>query len=374
MNSTPKIYFSGLDTIRFVAALMVFLGHTISKSFTKLGIEVESFSYKILSIFSSGGTGVSIFFVLSGFLITYLIISEIEHGKFSLKNFYIRRTLRIWPLYYAVVIFSFFLYPGLKILINQNQPLASQVLYHLTFLSNFDVINVYQNSLGLDAMSQNITWSVSIEEQFYLFFPLIFFLPRKRWGWCIIVLMTISLVFRYVNQSNSIILYYHTLSVLPDLLTGSLFAYLISINKKIYTFFESTKVMFHITVLLIFFAIMVLDSYIENCETFFRFIKGVIVGLIVVTQALSLNKSWFNFAKWKFADRWGKRSYGIYMLHPICITLIDVFYRLIGYNYTSTFSKHLFVVLLTLIFTLALSEISYRNLEMKFLSYKNKYR
>jgi peptidoglycan/LPS O-acetylase OafA/YrhL len=374
MSSEPKVYFNGLDTIRFVAALMVFLGHTISKSYTKLGIEEDSLSHKILSILSSGGTGVTIFFVLSGFLITYLILTEIDHGKFNLKYFYMRRTLRIWPLYYAVVVFSFFLYPGLKILINQNQPLASQVIYHLTFLSNFDVISIYENSRGLEAMSQNITWSVSIEEQFYLFFPLLFFVPRKGWLWSILLVIITSLVFRYYNQSNPAVLYYHTLSVLPDLLIGSLFAYAIKVNQNIHSFFERTTARFHLFLLLLFFTVMLIESYLVIDETFFRLIKVITIGFVVASQALSMNKTWFNFANWKFAERWGKRTYGIYMLHPICITALDVLFRSLGFNYTSNFTIHLLVVIITFIFTLALSEFSYKCFEARFLKYKKLFR
>src|SRR5690349_20307522 len=102
-----KIYFKNLDSIRFIAAMMVFLQHGISLSYRYLPIKNTVWE-KLLNTISNGGTGVSIFFVLSGFLITYLLISEHElKTKISLKNFYIRRVLRIWPLYFLVVFFSF---------------------------------------------------------------------------------------------------------------------------------------------------------------------------------------------------------------------------------------------------------------------------
>ena len=83
--------------------------HIISQEYDHWGIN-GTFLLKVLHAMSSGGVGVSIFFVLGGFLITYLLISEYEEvGSISIRNFYIRRILRIWPLYYAVVIFSFYL-------------------------------------------------------------------------------------------------------------------------------------------------------------------------------------------------------------------------------------------------------------------------
>jgi len=110
MNN-DKVYFKNLDSIRFIAALIVFLGHAIYPSYKFLPIE-NTYIEKFLLTISDGGTGVSIFFVLSGFLITYLLISEHEiKSTISLKKFYIRRFLRTWPLWKCsqqVVQFYFF--------------------------------------------------------------------------------------------------------------------------------------------------------------------------------------------------------------------------------------------------------------------------
>jgi peptidoglycan/LPS O-acetylase OafA/YrhL len=144
MRSEKSIYFKNLDSIRFFAALMVFLQHGISNSYQYLGLE-NTVLGRILDVISAGDTGVSIFFVLSGFLITYLLISEHElNQKVDVKKFYIRRFLRIWPLFYAVIFFSFVVYPGSKALLGVNTPLDSNFIYHIFFLSNFDVINILQ--------------------------------------------------------------------------------------------------------------------------------------------------------------------------------------------------------------------------------------
>src|SRR5271154_1425495 len=146
-----KLFFKNLDSIRFIAALMVYLQHGMSQSYLYLDIKGTVWG-KLLMTISSGGTGVSIFFVLSGFLITYLLIAEDEtKGVISVKNFYIRRVLRIWPLFFAVIFFSFFLYPQLKALFDLNSPSGANFLYHVTFLSNFDVMNITKNCPGSDA-------------------------------------------------------------------------------------------------------------------------------------------------------------------------------------------------------------------------------
>jgi len=256
MNN-DKVYFKNLDSIRFIAALIVFLGHAIYPSYKFLPIE-NTYIEKFLLTISDGGTGVSIFFVLSGFLITYLLISEHEiKSTISLKKFYIRRFLRTWPLYFAVVAFSFAIYPMFKTLLGINNPLASNFLYYLVFLSNFDVINVEKFHVGGDAMIQNVMWSVSIEEQFYLFWPLIFtFLPKRFWIYPILLVIAGSLFFRIMNNDDQIVLNFHTFSVLVDLGIGALMALLIKENVKVKRFFEQSSTKTHLILMIIAFCLI----------------------------------------------------------------------------------------------------------------------
>src|SRR4051812_44537291 len=105
--SYQKKYFENLDGLRFILAMVVFSSHSmLGDAFSKL----SSFDFlnRFILTFSKGSLGVSCFFVLSGFLITYLMIEEKERQlNFNLKNFYIRRALRIWPLYYGVLLITF---------------------------------------------------------------------------------------------------------------------------------------------------------------------------------------------------------------------------------------------------------------------------
>src|SRR6187399_3026044 len=108
-----KIFFPNLDGWRFLAFLGVFYYHSFS---TELAHIKDDPTYKFLKGTTRGGDlGVDFFFVLSGFLIVYLLINEKQlTGKISVKKFYIRRILRIFPLYYFCVFFGFILFPLFK--------------------------------------------------------------------------------------------------------------------------------------------------------------------------------------------------------------------------------------------------------------------
>src|SRR3989344_8628341 len=107
MKPQDKIYLPSLDGLRFLAFLLVFLHHT---TFYINPALAQNF---LLIFFNKHGwIGVDIFFVLTGFLITLLMLDERDkNGHFSIKNFLIRRALRIWPLYYLSILVGFFLVP-----------------------------------------------------------------------------------------------------------------------------------------------------------------------------------------------------------------------------------------------------------------------
>ena len=106
-----KIYFPNLNGLRFIAALLVIIHH-LEQLLSAFGLKNYWDNPVIESI---GGLGVELFFVLSGFLISYLLFTEEQRtSTISIKNFYIRRVLRIWPLYYLIGFLAFFLLPNIS--------------------------------------------------------------------------------------------------------------------------------------------------------------------------------------------------------------------------------------------------------------------
>ena len=140
MLTKERIYFPNLNGLRFVAALLVIVHH----------IEQIKYIYGLPNNFSSsfiqiiGELGVILFFVLSGFLITYLLLEEENRTQtIAVKNFYLRRILRIWPLYFFIVILALFILPNIspfilpeydKATIYENLP--AKIFLYVFFLPN----------------------------------------------------------------------------------------------------------------------------------------------------------------------------------------------------------------------------------------------
>lgn len=172
-SGTRRTYFPALDGVRAVAVMVVVVAHGSVRLWP---VEMR---------LRSGWVGVQMFFVLSGFLITYLLLAEKEStGRISLRDFYIRRGLRIWPLYYAVLAVYAFVLPRLSSssfsgvfvgMADEAWPEYQSSLWpHVIFLQNY-LVDVADVRIGL-----GVFWSLAVEEHFYLVWPLVVVLLHRR--------------------------------------------------------------------------------------------------------------------------------------------------------------------------------------------------
>jgi peptidoglycan/LPS O-acetylase OafA/YrhL len=371
-----KKYFDNLDGLRFLLALAVFSSHSM---FGVTLAEISPFDFvdRLILGFSTGATAVSFFFVLSGFLITYLMLEENdETGRLDLKKFYVRRTLRIWPLYYAVLIFGFFIYPIIKQQFGYENLIPFSKTYQFLFLSNFDSIRVAELGLKDFAPSMTgITWSVAIEEQFYLVWPLLFLLLKgKKFYYVILPVIFISWFCRSFIFGNAAH-YYHTVSVASDLAIGALAAMLSFYNASFVYGLRKTR---KIYIILFYLFSLIFFLYAEDFlspfffKTFFRLIITLIFAMVILEQNYCEN-SFFKFGNWKGISAMGKYSYSLYMLHPIGIQVSIVAFRFMYLDRADGFATGILYVLIALVSSLSLSYFSYRYIESYFLNLKKKF-
>lgn len=191
-----------LDGLRGAALLMVLVYHAALGTFRPAGGGYHKLDYYYYHLASIGWSGVDLFFVLSGFLITGILIdARSRQGYF--RNFYMRRVLRIFPLYYLLLLVVFLLMPlvlGLlhdpppQLTENFQQPQDGSAWWFFAYLSNFYAAQVGHlgGALGETNRALAVLWSLAIEEQFYMVWPLVVFLvPRQALGWvCVAVIFT----------------------------------------------------------------------------------------------------------------------------------------------------------------------------------------
>jgi peptidoglycan/LPS O-acetylase OafA/YrhL len=197
-----------LDSVRGLAVLVVLLHNTDKQQYTGY-------------IARYGWMGVDLFFVLSGFLITGILL-DTKGGDGYFKKFYARRCLRIWPLYYCALLFMFVVVPHLRpseasrIFEPRTMPWWSYFVY----LQNFLVPEITR-ATGLLA----VTWSLAVEEQFYAVWPLVVrYCSQAQLGKLAVTLICLSPVLRFVLVHRGVSVYSNTFCRLDGLMMGALLA------------------------------------------------------------------------------------------------------------------------------------------------------
>ncbi|MNJ84473.1 O-acetyltransferase OatA [compost metagenome] len=366
-----KIHFENLNGLRFIGALMVFLFHGFTINREVWGSFFESTPFLVVrKLTSAGHYGVNLFFVLSGFLITYLLLKELkEKGKIHIGFFLIRRILRLWPLYFVIVLFGFFVFPHL--------PFGTQTVHefwrYALFLSNFDeIIHGSKDSLNF----LTATWSVSIEEQFYLGWGLIIGLFKwksiRSFQIFFLLVVLSSVIFRFFHADDTSILYYHSLSVISDMAIGGLLATWIFEKSTIHFIQELKKGYIFLIYLLgigfLFLAPKLLPGKLIALE---RIISGLFFAFVLIEQLLAKN-SFYKADRIPYFERAGKLTYGFYLFH--CIVIFYLCKTFETLNMTQQIGWFVLYFVLLIALNSLLSILSYRCFEKPLLDLKKYFR
>ncbi len=363
-----RFYYPSLDGLRFFAFLVVFFHHSLQN----IHSDHMLINFFLIIIQKNGWVGVDLFFVLSGFLITTLLLKERSTlGKFSLINFWIRRSLRIWPLYYLALLFGFFVGPIFfpNPLINHSR-VWEELPWYLVFLGNWKV--------SLDGYSQyaqiSHLWTISLEEQFYLLWPviLIFIKGFKSSFAAGIIILSISIFSRFILASWGVQhpgIYTNTLARIDTLTIGALLALFYFYSPAIFSKIKMFSSFPMIILILSALAVYLYRIYLFDPSQTINIVMGfLIIALFMsylVFMALQKNTKINKLLAIKMFVWLGKISYGLYIWHILALEITDHLITNPNMRYIS--------ILLSFIITVILGYLSYRFYESKFLIIKDRF-
>lgn len=356
-KNIERIYFPEIDGLRFLAFLLVFVFHF------KLFAQVPYLS----TIESNGWIGVDLFFTLSAFLFTKLLIAEFNKTKnISFKKFYMRRIFRIWPIYFLFIAFSATLYFFL------NSSMENSVVTRVFGLLLFSD-NILSAIYGYNTMPYiGHLWTIAYEEQFYIFIPIIILLlVRSSFKKKMIAVIAVFILLNAIRLAliiNNVphpaiwvLPIAHFESIILGIALG--FGALDALLKRINPFIIGVMGIF-------FFMIVCLLPPIDHISYWliasYSFV-GISTSLLLysVINAPGLKKIFSN----RLIVFLGKRSYGLYVYHRL------------GNGFASYIISHISILpsnslaafIYSLLFTITVSIISYRIIETPFLKLKKKF-
>jgi peptidoglycan/LPS O-acetylase OafA/YrhL len=342
-------YYKNLDGVRAIAALMVMFFH-----FFRSITPSSKIMILLTEVSSVGQTGVTLFFVLSGFLITRILIRTKQSEGFF-KNFYIRRTLRIFPLYYLFLILWYVIAPLFLVMESAS---SHQQFFYVTYLQGF------ARTFDWNSVGPHHFWSLAVEEHFYLFWPLIVYITsNKNLKYVISGIVLFAIIMRGFLLKEGYSVFLFTFTRIDSLAIGALLA--LMELKNFFRIENSGK-------FLILFAGMIVttiliwilfsgegNNYIQNS----RYILLSFTYFAGIGYALSIKKNHVinKILKTSFLNYTGKISYGLYVFHPL------VYLFCVQYITTENILLD-FVIRFTLSY--AIAALSYHYFESAFLRLK----
>jgi peptidoglycan/LPS O-acetylase OafA/YrhL len=336
-------FFHNLDWLRGIAILMVLFHHV-----PQVG--------GVLRVFQANGRyGVSLFFALSGFLICSLLLrEERKNGHIDLKNFYIRRALRIFPLYYAVLAFYAVLVFALDQFSPSNQALFREKLAGYLFYFSNVVAAVHVGPFFF-------AWSLAAEEQFYLAFGLLMRkLRRGALAGLLLGLLSVKVLFFRVGWADDHLLAWRIIfSYEEPILLGVLLAFALHTRRgfRIGWFLSRPAVLWTLGAVLAVLLGGVQFHDQRRLETQLLYlVMTLVIGGCCLRPAVPILGN-------PLLDHIGKISYGIYLLHLLVIIAVGRFIS------TDPWAVFLFSTAGTVI----LESLVYRYFEHPILRYKEKF-
>lgn len=359
MQPAGRQYFPALDGLRGLAILVIVIYH--------------NFGF-IEKYFFFGWLAVDLFFVLSGFLITDILLKELG-SKNYLRNFYVRRLLRIFPLYYLSLVIFLIVLPQLNTPLRLDYYTDNQV-WIWTYLQNW--LYVFKNPT--DTSSLNHLWSVAVEEQFYLFWPLVILLVKKPKHLLICIAFLLAAVFglrlwAWMNHVSGFAYYnLYTFTRIDGICIGCTIALMQRINPG---FLKKNTAFIVLSFAILNFAFFFVNRYYEFTFPYLALVGyttfAMVLGLLV-NQAVTRENKWINlFLDISFLKFFGRISYGFYLFHwPLYLWLSPYLSAWLE-GFTSGWVTQFIASLISTAAAILLSILSFNFFEKYFLRLKHKF-
>lgn len=353
---SAKIFLPGLNGIRAIAAMAVVVSHINNR--------LDYYGLAKRELLDLAGFGVTMFFTLSGFLITYLLLIELQKtGTIDVKKFYMRRVLRIWPLYYV--------YLFIIIMLNGFSTIQWPILFYLLMIPNFK--NSFAGILNTAVGSKVTTfmvghyWSLGVEEQFYAFWPWIV----KRGKNLLKILVVFPLAYIILKAALRLfdapysILVFVNYTRFGCLAIGALGAYLYFHHKEKLAFLNkrwievSAWIFFLIVALNRFHITSIIDHEIASVFT-----------LVIIFNQVNNEKKLLSLEN-RIFDYLGKISFGLYVYNPLVIYLMGLLYTKMQIG--NPWYGIIFIYILVILALVLVAHVSYNFFEKPFLKLKGNY-
>ena len=330
-RDTPATqHYPALDGLRGLAVLLVMVHHYV-RSYTSL----TDFHSRVIHLTTFMWAGVDLFFVLSGFLITGILVETLRSTNY-LRTFYARRILRIFPLYYGLLVLVFVVLPLVGMGASTESP--SKLLNLLTFTTN---IHFALSGWGNNAF--DVYWSLAVEEQFYLFWPLTLLLVPTRYHKALIIAgLAACIVVRYIGVKigvSAVFLFTMLPTHADGLLVGALLAIVIRERRKLPALGTKIPVVIFLIVVAFFVACTLqflgLRPYYDAWNTrgamFYYLVIAAAFGCVLVILIAEPNPIQRLFTN-RYLRRVGTYSYCLYLIHQFAVPFVNWFYWKTGFE------------------------------------------
>ncbi|RYE23641.1 MAG: acyltransferase [Sphingobacteriales bacterium] len=363
-SGVARHHFHTFDALRFFAFFKVFLLH----------IPIVARPW-FNTLRAGGGIGVMFFFVLSGFLITYIVgLEKNATGTIQLKNFFVRRVLRIWPLYYLMVLVAYttpFLIDHVLHISSSGEGYEPKLWVSALFLENYMMMATHTHA---NVSPLSVMWSLCIEEHFYIVWGItMYFMNVKTILKCMYAFLIVGIVCRYVYVLNDI--------PTSDLFTNiDLFAfgaipaillvqYPEQLKQKVLSipyWLKAVFILSLVTIVVLCGQLKTDAQYIWPTTLLGALFAGLLLIIIPERNRIKINDT-------NILSRLGVYTYGLYMYHTLVINLLKQVFNMKHWSLDEPVVAMVFFAI-SLLATVVCSVASYYLFEKQFLKLKRYFR